>query len=252
MASKKELDRLHESILVRNENRLERELSSFFTLLYLAMIESLKEAGISASRGKIQELTPQLQDILENGYNRAASDSLSLTNTMLPDENYIENAVILSISVWAASEAIKISKIIMNTTLNEFDKILSDNATNNTLDVPADDIIKELRKRNRDRVGGIGTTESNKAIGEGQRQTVEEIQRQQVFEIRKYWRSKRDIRVRETHSRADSRYSRDPIPVNHNFEVGAGFGQYPLDETLPLDEKIRCRCYTIYRKMQVV
>jgi hypothetical protein len=213
MPTIRQLDRSHDSKLVRNERKLEREVLAFFALLYASMLEAEKSGGLGAARGEIQKHIPELQTILEESYMRSGSDGMALTQEMLPEDDFSEETVLLGLFVWAQAESQKISEIISNTTLDVFDEIIAENSIEGALEIPVEDIIKELNTRNKHRSKLIGTTESNNGIGEGQSQTAQEIQRGQVFDIKKRWRSQRDIRVRDTHMRADRRYSRDPIPV---------------------------------------
>lgn len=70
-----------------------------------------------------------------------------------------------------------------------------------------------------------------------------------VPELRKYWRSARDGRVREDHAEADSRYRPGgpvgPIAVDGLFQVGESKGKGPHDPRLPMGQKQRCRCITL-------
>lgn len=56
----------------------------------------------------------------------------------------------------------------------------------------------------------------------------------------KYWRSQRDGRVRHTHMILDGQIKKNDEP----FKVGKSLGMYPGDSSLPLDERINCRCST--------
>ena len=250
MPSLRQLDRSHDAKLTRNERKLERELLAFFALLLLAMNKVLEEAGIAAARGEIQKHIPELTEILKESYIRSGRDGMKLTQEMLPEDNFSEETVLLALLIWAEKEAVKIAEIVSNTTLNIFDELVAENSIEGQLEIPVEDIIEELGKRNRNRGGSISTTESNNGIGEGQSQTAGEMQRGQVFNLKKSWRSQRDRSVRDSHIRADRRYAKTPILINENFEVGSGFGQYPLASTLPLNERIGCRCYTIYKKVK--
>lgn len=252
MPSAKQDARKHEAALVRNERRLEREIIAFFAVLFLAMKESFNEIGIVGARSEIQKAQPALEEILHNSYMRSGPDGIKLTAEQLPGDDFSEEAALLALLIWANAEAKVASTQITNTTANIMDDLIADQIVEAEagLDMPIEDIIEELNKRNRNRSGTIGTTESGKGIGRGQSEAAEEISRGQIFTIKKQWRSKRDLRVRGTHARADSRYTRAPIAINEMFQVGSGFGLHPLASTLPAAEVIHCRCFARYVKVK--
>lgn len=251
MPSAKADARKHEAALVRNERRLEREIIAFFAVLFLAMKESFKDTGLPGARAEIQRAQPALKEILQNSYMRSGPDGIKLTAEQLETDNFSEDAALLALLVWAQAESQVASTQITNTTSSIMDDLIADQAASAEAgtELPIEDILDELRKKNKKRAGTIGTTESGKGIGKGQSEAAEEIQRGQIFTIKKQWRSKRDGRVRGTHARADSRYRRNPIGVNELFQVGSGFGLHPLASTLPAGEVIHCRCFARYVKI---
>jgi len=252
MPSARQDERRHEAALVRNERRLEREIIAFFTALFLAMKESFKDTGIPGARAEIQKAQPELKEILQNSYMRSGPDGIKLTAEQLETDDFSEEAALLALLVWAQAEAQTAAAQITNTTSSIMDDLIADQAasTEAGAEFPIEDVLDELNNRNRSRSKTIGTTESGKGIGKGQSEAAEEIQREQIFTIKKEWRSKRDLRVRDTHARADSRYRRSPIGINELFQVGSGFGLHPLASTLPVGEVVYCRCYARYVKVK--
>lgn len=254
MPTARQDERRHESILVRNERRTEREIIAFFAALFLLMKEQLDEIGMVGVRSAIENAQPKLEELLKESYMRSGPDGMRLTSSMLPDDDFSEEAVILALLVWAQTESGIASRQITKTTLKVLDDVLVDQIAVDlaaNVDIQVDKVLKELKKRNRNRAGTIGTTEAGKGIGQGQSQAAQEIQRGQIFQIKKTWRSKRDFRVRGSHRRADQRYTREPIDVNAMFQVGAGVGLHPLASTLPAAEVIHCRCFSRYIKVKV-
>lgn len=58
----------------------------------------------------------------------------------------------------------------------------------------------------------------------------------------KYWLATYD-NTRQSHLDAAAEYTEDnAIPVDDYFTVGDGEGQYPLDDSLPVEEVVRCHC----------
>lgn len=254
MPTARQDERRHESLLVRNERRTEREIIAFFAALFLLMKEQLDEVGMVGVRAAIENAQPRLEELLKESYMRSGPDGMRLTSQMLPDDDFSEEAVILALFVWASSESVIASRQITKTTLKVLDEVLADQIAADqaaNVDIQVDKVLRELQKRNRTRAGTIGTTEAGKGIGQGQSQAAQEMQRGQILTIKKTWRSKRDFRVRGSHRRADQRYTREPIDINANFQVGAGFGLHPLASTLPSAEVIRCRCFSRYIKVKV-
>jgi len=183
---------------------------------------------------------------------RSGPDGIKLTAEQLQEDNFSEEAALLALLVWAQAESQVAATQITNTTSSIMDDLIADQAASAEAgaEFPLEDVLDELNKRNRKRSGTIGTTESGKGIGKGQAEAAEEMQRGQIFTIKKQWRSKRDFKVRDTHARANSRYTRSPIGLNEMFQVGSGFGLHPKASTLPAGEVIRCRCFARYVKVK--
>jgi hypothetical protein len=254
MPSAKQDARKHEAALVRNERKLEREIIAFFSLLFLAMKESFKETGLPGARSEIQRAQPALQEILQNSYMRSGPDGIKLTAEQLEEDNSSEEAALLALLVWAQAESQVASTQIINTTSSIMDDLIADQIAVDQaagVDLQPEKILRELKKRNRNRAGTIGTTEAANGISRGQHEGAEEIQRGQIFTVKKHWASKRDFKVRGTHARADRRYRRAPIGINELFQVGSGFGLHPLASTLPIGERVHCRCFSRYIKVKV-
>jgi len=123
-----------------------------------------------------------------------------------------------------------------------------------------------MRLENNRRVKVIATTEAGKAISVSQQKTAEELQTVLIKKpdlaegngrttiitpvvLVKSWRSQRDKAVRDSHVRADQRYTEEPIGIGEIFQVGASAGQFPRDPQLSADESIGCRCYLKLRKI---
>lgn len=254
MPTAREDERRHESLLVRNERRTEREIIAFFTALFLSMGRELEETGMAGVRAAIENAQPELEQLLKDSYMRSGPDGIRLTASMLPDDDFSEEAALLALFVWAGSESGIASRQITKTTLKILDELLADQVAADQaagVDLQPDKVLKELRKRNRNRAGTIGNTESGKGIGRGQAEAAEEIQRGAIFQIKKQWRSRRNRKVRDTHVRADRRYTKVPIGINEMFQVGAGFGLHPLASTLPVQEVVRCYCFARYIKVKL-
>lgn len=63
------------------------------------------------------------------------------------------------------------------------------------------------------------------------------------LEVRKYWLSAEDDRVRESHAEAARRYSKaDAIPSDQAFKVGGEELMFPLDPAGSAANTIHCRC----------
>jgi uncharacterized protein with gpF-like domain len=65
-------------------------------------------------------------------------------------------------------------------------------------------------------------------------------------DVRKYWLTAADERVRETHREAGRDYTQaDAIPWNGLFRVGADELRYPKDPNGSAGETINCRCVSV-------
>lgn len=66
------------------------------------------------------------------------------------------------------------------------------------------------------------------------------------FELRKYWLSAHDSRVRETHAEAAKTYSKaNAIPETEAYIVDGEALMYPLDPTASASNSIGCRCVSV-------
>ena len=91
-----------------------------------------------------------------------------------------------------------------------------------------------------DRAKEIGQTESQTAVGAGQHETFSTLRIMQRAGGR-MWYSMKDSRVRATHERAHGQIVRGA----QRFTVGGYSCDYPGDPTLPIGEKINCRCVVV-------
>ena len=246
-----QLDNQHEAILVQEENRMERSLAVFFLALFRNMMNAWEDIGLPGARAVISNSQPELEQILENTYLHSGTRGGMFTHQMLeqPKEDFNEEFLLIALAIWSSIEKVETAAEITRTTINIFDKLVIDAEESK---IPAADVMqsvgKEFKKRTKNRLPTIATTEAGKGISQGQNDQAETIQRGVVGDVtKKAWKSKGDSKVRETHARANSRYMKTPIDINQNFIVGSGFGLYPRSSTLPAAEVIRCRCYVIYR-----
>lgn len=71
----------------------------------------------------------------------------------------------------------------------------------------------------------------------------------EVPTMRKYWRSARDGRVRDSHVTADLMYAPGgnpgPIPVDEPYIINGFEAQFPHDPQLPAGERVNCRCVSV-------
>jgi uncharacterized protein with gpF-like domain len=71
----------------------------------------------------------------------------------------------------------------------------------------------------------------------------------QTPDLRKWWSSAEDARVRPTHAAADGRYRPGgevgPIPVARDYRVGREAAAFPKDPRLSPGESVNCRCVSI-------
>jgi len=117
-----------------------------------------------------------------------------------------------------------------------------------------DDVIKSIAKvlpsaAGAGTIGGRATrivrTEVNRLHAMVTQLRMEQAA-EQVPELKKYWLTAGDDRVRDTHIKAGEDYSPDnAIPVDEPFIVGGLEAMYPRDPSLPAGEVINCRCRSV-------
>lgn len=254
MATNEQIDALFDAMFVRNENKLAVKLKKNFSNIAKDMREAYLMGGRSMAESVIEQNKDVLTDILVEAYMRSGEDSARFTLKTLDEELEDEDDLIAEamafLFLWSEPQAKQSSTFITATThkiLNEtFDKI--QNAT-----LSREQFIKlvtsNFNKLNQGRVSIISTTEAGTAVSVGQQKTAEAMSGISL-ELLKSWRSQRDREVRDTHIRADLRYTEEPIPLENLYQVGAGIGMYPRDPNLPLNERVGCRCYQRFKTVR--
>lgn len=249
-----EVDRLFDSILSLNENKLNSKLSVFFRKLKARVLIQWQSQGLAAAEAIIQKSQVDLEEILLGAYLMAGTSGGKFTIDQLNDgeedaEDFPEEALLVLLLLWGKSESAFISGAVTGTTLDIFREVIIDAQAEGSIDPGTiKDVVEQFGKRNQNRTKTISTTEAGKGISKGQHEVGVELQKKVIFH--KSWRSQRDLNVRDTHVRANARYAKEPIKISELFEVGAGRGLYPRASTLPLEEIIRCRCYTLLKKQK--
>jgi hypothetical protein len=247
-----EADRLFDSMLSKVERRLERALLSNFINLSRVVRSVIENNGTLGAQVVISQNSQEIEKILMQSYEESIREGVRFTRRDLDlpieeDEDNFNEALLLLL-LWRTDTARTHAEQLTNTTLNlltQFD------TEARLLGLSQDDTAKfiasELMKRNRGRLRGISTTEAGEALSAGSEAQGDIINEQLV----KSWRSQRDTIVRDSHRRADQRYTAEPILLDENFQVGAGSGPYPRSSQLPLSERAGCRCYIRHKRVSV-
>ena len=249
-----EVDKLFDSILTRNENRLESQVLVFFSKLSNEIKEQWIAQGITGAEAAIKRSAELLQTIIAESYVRSGMSGGKFTIAQLNDgedekEDLPEEALLALLLFWSKSEAAFAANEITGTTLDIFESLVSDAQSEGLVDADMiKDVVEKLSQRNKNRAGTISSTEAGKGLSKGQHEVGVELQKK--YDFQKSWRSQRDLNVSDTHARANSRYAQEPINVNEMFEVGLGRGLYPRDTNLPFVEAVNCRCYTLLKKIK--
>jgi len=151
------------------------------------------------------------------------------------------------------------STYILNTT----NKVTSEVVMDAVLDLSRDNTIasneevailagKQLRRKNKSRIGTISETETQDAAGEAKQTEATELSRSArrnpllgtlFLDFKKTWVSMGDNRVRNAHRIANGQ----EVGINDAFRVGGELLRYPADTSLgaSLWNTIRCRCLSL-------
>lgn len=243
MLSDAQTDRLFDSILIKLENKLGRQILGNFRQLTKSIRAIVESGGEFAGNVVILQNQQELQKILQQAYFEAIREGAKFTYKETgqepPTEDNLEALLLLLIG-WVTVTSIQHAQLLTDTTIDIFNtsyqKALE--AGEIGLDL-AKMVSRDMQKRNKGRVKVISTTEANMAFQTGSLEAGKTLSEQ----LMKRWVSQQDRRVRPTHVSANSRYRKSPIPLGRDFQVGAGHGSRPLDPSLPSEEIIGCRCY---------
>lgn len=267
MASKEDrLDKKFDALFARNEKRAARKLRSNFTKLSRDVLAAFNTGGVPNAEAVVIKNDIALEAILQEIYENSVTDATRFTINQLREElgdsklgqqfskardleeerelGLLESIVAIISLLWMPGERRKWSTQINRTTLKIFNKFV-DEATQAGLVGKLFDkfVTRSMKKENAKRIATIATTESGRAITKAQQQTAEDTQQVLV----KSWRSQRDKAVRDSHIRADKRYTEEPIVIGEVFQVGASSGIGPRADTLSAAESINCRCYIVLK-----
>ncbi len=236
-------DRLFDSILIKLENKLGRQILGNFRQLTKSIRAIVESGGEFAGNTVILENQRELQLILQDAYFEAIREGAKFTYKETgqeePDEDDL-SALLLLLIGWVTVTSIQHAQFLTDTTIDIFNTSYQNalEAGEMGLDI-AKMVSRDMQKRNKARVKVIGTSEANMAFQTGSLEAGKTLSDQ----VLKRWNSQQDRRVRPTHVSANSRYRKKPIPLGALFSVGAGQGLRPLDPMLPSEETVACRCY---------
>jgi len=267
MASKEErLDKKFDALFARNEKRAARKLRSNFAKLSRDVLAAFNTGGVLNAEAVVIKNDIALEAVLQEIYESSATDAARFTLNQLKEElgdselgqqfskardleeerelGLLEATIAIIALLWIPGERRKWSAQINRTTLKIFNKFV-DEATNAGLAGKAFDkfVTRGMKKENVKRITTIATTESGRAITKAQQQVAVDTEKVLV----KSWRSQRDKAVRDSHIRADKRYTEEPIAIGEMFQVGASAGIGPRADTLSPEESINCRCYIVLK-----
>lgn len=253
----KQADAAFESMLRRMEGIIGRKLNANFSQLSRDIQRAMESFDIVGAEAVVSLNDIVLQQILLEAYEIGNRQGAKMTaRDIEEDESLLEEAVLLALLLWRSDTALRVSKEINRTTRKVYDAVLvevqSDLSTPAELGKPAvfpsqekvsKEVAKRVNDRNKNRVKTIATTESQRGIQNGSAEGANIAQENLV----KIWRTQQDRKVRPTHRRANGQQQ----PLDGLFSVGRGKGRFPLDDILPREETINCRCFTRYKKVKV-
>jgi len=273
----KEADRLFDSILLKLERKLGRQLITNFSNLTKAIKQIVSSGGEIAGNIIIQENQRALELILIAAYEAAILEGVKFTRRDLEEPPATEEqseAILLFLFAWIISTASVHSQQLTHTTIDILNRSFEEGAR---LGLAGDDLDKfvtrKLARLNRNRVPTIALTEAGEALSMGSERTALTIDDDDGGRdigagvgtgagrggaaplirgpVLKRWRSQEDRIVRNTHARANAKYSANPIPIEQNFQVGSSFGAFPRASTLSMAERINCRCFARYTRQLI-
>lgn len=104
--------------------------------------------------------------------------------------------------------------------------------------------IRGIKSINAARSVLIARTEVNAAANYGSIETARNAEKEFDIVMEKEWLAVNDSRTRDTHDRADGQI----VEVSEKFNINGFEADRPLDNSLPADEVINCRCTMLYRR----
>jgi len=275
----KEADRLFDSILLKLERRLGRKLITNFNNLTKAIKQIVSSGGEIAGNIIIQENQRELEQILVEAYEASILEGIKFTRRDLEEPPATEeesDEILLFLFAWIISTASVHSQQLTETSIDILNRSFEEGAQQGLSGVQLHNFVtRKIAKLNRNRVPTIAATEAGEALSKGSEHTALTIddgprdigsgvgggvgtgagRGGAVPVVRgpvlKRWRSQGDRIVRNTHARANSRYSANPIPLDQAFQVGSSFGAFPRDSSLSMAERINCRCFVRYVRQKI-
>ena len=237
-------DRLFDSMLARVEAKLGREILNNFNELADLLKEVISTGGQLSGNVLILQNQENLKKILEEAYRESIVEGVIFArrDLDLPEEedDSMTETILLLLLLWIQDQSTNQAQLLTDTTVSLFSDIYEGARG---IDIPPeevlDTVVSQLRQRNRGRVRNIATSEAGEALSRGQIEVGEVLNKR----LLKSWRSQEDLRVRDSHSRANLRYRQEPIPLNENFIVGSSSGPFPRSSQLSMEERNGCRCY---------
>lgn len=247
MLSNAQADRLFDSMLARVEKSLSRDILRNFNQLSRIIREVIANGGELAGDIAISQNVEELREILERSYRESIAQGVRFTrrDLELPEEQDDDsiNEALLLLLFWRQDTATSHANMLTDTTIKLYKRFYDEARTLGLTGADRDRFIsRELLKRNRGRIANIATSEAGEALSAGSEAQADLLE----GTLLKYWRSQRDKHVRDSHIRADRRYTEFPIPRDEFFQVGASSGPYPRSSHLSASERNGCRCYMRY------
>lgn len=245
-------DRLFDFMLSRLENRLGRKILANFSKISNLIKEVIENNGTLAGNVAILQNQQELENILLEAYQEGIIAGGTFTRRDLEeaeeeDESSLEELLLLLL-LWRNTQASIQAQRITQTTIRVLEKVMDAGKAKGLVGQDLSKYVaREMNRLNRGRISTIANSEIGEAFSVGSHEVANEISKK--YTLLKRWRSRRNSVVRDTHRRADRRYTAEPIPLNQFFEVGSSSAPYPKYALLPLREKANCYCYVRYVKV---
>jgi hypothetical protein len=251
--SNEKADRLFDAMLVRLESRLGRAIRKNFAQLARLMRDVINDGGAIGGTIAILNNQAELAQILQDAYEGAIRDGVRFTrrDLDLPEEEDEDNMneALLLLLLWRQSTATEHAEQMTQTTLRLYSRFYNESSTQGLQGEARERfVVRNVARRNRGRIRNIATSEAGEALSAGSEAQATLLNDRLV----KSWTSQRDRRVRDTHIRADKRYTEFPIELSESFQVGASSGPYPRSSQLSQSERNGCRCYVRYKRADTV